>query len=343
MFSTLAFAFNAVAPLVCLIFLGFIFRRIGLFTEEFVSKGYSFCFRIALPALLFCNVYSIESVGKINFRSVLYTLLVVFATFAIGVALSLLLVKDRKRRGVVTQCFFRSNCAVLGLALTESLGGVSALQCVSVLTAFSIPLFNILAVISLTVFLEGEEERERGFSPRDLGRILYKIVTNPLIIGVCLGLLCLVFRSFIPTNDGGEKIFLLSRELPVLYTVVENISRIASPMMLLLLGAQFSFSAGKTMRREIAIGVIGRVLLSPVLAFGGAYLLNYLGVISVGSAEYASFFAIFASPVAVSSAIMAREMENDGDLAAQLVVYTSIASGFTIFLFSVFFRAVGLI
>ena len=38
------------------------------------------------------------------------------------------------------------------------------------------------------------------------------------------------------------------------------------------------------------------------------------------------------SPVAVFSAIMAREMHNDEQLATQLVVWTTIASGVTVFL-----------
>lgn len=342
MFSTFLFALEAVAPLVLLIFLGFFFKKIGLFSEEFVAKGYSFCFRIALPCMLFCNVYSIESLGEINLPNVVYTLLAVFVCFLVGVAVSVLCIKDKRQRGVVTQCFFRSNCAVLGVSLTEALGGTPALQCVAILTAFTIPLFNVLAVVSLTVFADSKEGKH-GLRAINWGRIGKKIVTNPLIIGVCLGLLCLAVRYFIPVNDAGEKVFLLSRELSILYTVVENISRIASPMMLLLLGAQFTFSAVRTMKKQIVIGVIGRVLFAPVLAFGCAFLLDRLGVITMGAPEYAAFFAVFASPVAVSSAIMAREMGNDDTLAGQLVVWTSIASVFTIFLFAMVFRSFGMI
>lgn len=342
MFSTFLFALEAVAPLVLLIFLGVFFRKIGLFTEEFVSKGYSFCFRIALPCMLFCNVYSIGGLGDINFRNVLYTLSVVVVCFILGSLLSVLLVKDKRQRGVITQCFFRSNCAVLGISLTEALGGTEALQCVAILTAFSIPLFNVFAVVSLTVFTDTNEGK-KGLSAINWGRIGKRIVTNPLIIGVCLGLLCLAVRYFIPVNDAGEKVFLISRELSIFYTVISNISKIASPMMLLLLGGQFTFSAVKSMKKQITLGVLGRVLISPVIAFGGAYLLDLLGVISMGSAEYASFFAVFASPVAVSSAIMAREMGNDDTLAGQLVVWTSIASVFTIFFFVIFFRTLGMI
>lgn len=343
MLDTFRFAFEAVAPLVLMIFLGAFFRRIGFFSEEFLSKGYSFCFRIALPFLLFCNVYTIEALSDIDFRTTAYAMVAVFVCFLIGVAVSLLFVKDKRRRGPVTQCFFRSNCAILGVSLTEALGGAPALRCVAVVAAFTIPLFNVLAVVALTAFHAEGREGKRGLAAVNWRVIGKKIVTNPLIIGVALGLLCLAIRGLLPLNADGEKVFLLSRDLKVVYKVVEDIGKIASSFMMLLLGGQFTFSAVKSMKKEIILGVVGRVLLAPVLAFGVGYLLTRVGVLDLGPAEYASFFAVFSSPVAVSSAIMAREMGNDEILAGQLVVWTSVASVFTIFLSAMLLRTLGML
>ena len=47
---------------------------------------------------------------------------------------------------------------------------------------------------------------------------------------------------------------------------------------------------------------------------------------------YPALLALFGSPVAVSSAVMAQEMENDGVLAGQLVVWTSVVSMLTIYM-----------
>ncbi|MBO5270824.1 MAG: AEC family transporter [Clostridia bacterium] len=342
MFSTFMYAFEAVVPLVLIIFLGYFFKRIGLFTEEFLSKGYAFVFHFALPCLLFCNVYTIEAFSDIDFRTVLYALLMITALFFVGSAIALICLPDKRQRGVVVQCFFRSNCAILGVSLTEALGGAPALQCVSVLAAFSIPLFNVLAVVSLTAFC-GDENGKKGLRAINWKKIVHKVVTNPLIIGVVLGGVCLGIRHFIPVNEAGEKVFLFSRDLSVLYRVIENVSKIASPFMLLILGGQFTFTAVKTLRKQIIIGTLGRILLAPCLALGVGYLLSRLGWITLGAPEYASFIALFASPVAVSSAIMAREMGNDDALAGQLVVWTSVGSVFTIFLFAMGFRMLGLL
>lgn len=344
MFDTFLYAINAVLPLVLTIFLGYFLKRIGFFSDEFLRIGYRFSFRIALPCLLFCNVYSIRSFRDIDMSTVVYAVLVVLALFAVGALVALLFIPDRRQRGVVTQCFFRSNSAIIGISLTEALGGSSALQCVAVLTAFTIPLYNILAVISLTAFREAPADGKRGILAINWKKIGMNILKNPLIIGISLGFLCLAVRSMIPVNAMGEKVFLLSEQGSMFFSVVEGMAKIASPFMMLMLGGQFSFSAVKGMRKQILIGTVGRVLLAPMLGIGVGFLLSrYTALVNFGSIEYASFIALFASPVAVSSAIMAREMDNDDTLAGQYVVWTSVTTVFTIFLFAFAFRTFGLL
>ena len=55
------FAFNAVMPIVLLILLGWVMRRIKFFDENFLTTANKFVFRAALPLLLFYNVYNIEN------------------------------------------------------------------------------------------------------------------------------------------------------------------------------------------------------------------------------------------------------------------------------------------
>lgn len=344
MLETFLYALNAVVPLVLTIFLGYFLRRIGFFSDTFLKIGYRFSFYVALPCMLFCNVYSIKSFREIDLSTVVYAVLVVVALFSVGALVSLLFIKDRRQRGVVTQCFFRSNSAIIGVSLTEALGGSAALQCVAVLTAFTIPLYNVLAVISLTAFRESGGEGKRGLRAINWKKIGINILKNPLIIGISIGFLCLAVRSLIPVNEAGEKVFLLSKQASMFFSVVEGMAKIASPFMMLMLGGQFSFAAVKGMKKQIVIGTVGRVLFAPALGIGvGLLLSRYMVLLNLGAAEYASFIAIFASPVAVSSAIMAREMDNDDVLAGQYVVWTSIASVFTVFLFAFVFRSIGIL
>ena len=118
----------------------------------------------------------------------------------------------------------------------------------------------------------------------------------------------------------------------------------ASPFALMILGAQFDFSASKGMLKEIVVGTLWRTVLAPLLAIGAAVLLSaYTNIVSFGVNEYPALLALFATPAAVSSAIMAGQMKNDQQLGTQLVVWTSLFSIPTMFLLVCIMMATGLL
>lgn len=335
--ETLVFAINAILPILLLVVIGYILKRRQFLEENWFKKGNKLIFRICLPTMLFVNVYNIETLSQINWSVVLYSEIAILLLFLLGVLLVKLTVADEQQKGVVLQCVFRSNFAIIGLPLAESLGGAEGVGIAAVLSAFSIPTFNILAVIALTMFHKENGERIK------LKDMLKKIVTNPLIIGVAIGLAMLVIRSLIPVGADGTPVFTLKKNIPFLYNTINNVAKICSPLALMICGGLFNFSAIKSRKKPIAIGVLVRVVITPLIAIGAAILLSkYTSVLDLGNGAYPALLALFGSPVAVSSAIMAQEMDNDGVLAGQLVVWTSVASVVTLFAFILALRSLGL-
>lgn len=335
--DTLLFSINAILPVVLLIFIGYFLKRLNFLDEDWFKKGNRLVFRLLLPCLLFYNVYSIPSFSEIDWSVVIYSELVILALFFIGLLVVPHIIPDARQKGVIVQCLFRSNFAIIGLSLAESLGGTQGVKVAAVLSAFSIPTFNILAVLSLTLFLT-EGEKKAGMKTT-----LKKIMKNPLIISVICGLFCLILRSFLPVTNEGTPVFSLSDTLPFIYSIINSLAKAASPLALIVLGGLFDFSTVKNMFREIIIGTIGRVFLAPVLGIGLAVCLSRIGILSFDQSVYPALLALFGSPVATSSAIMAQEMENDGTLAGQLVVWTSIASIVTLFVFIFVLRSLAIL
>lgn len=72
-------------------------------------------------------------------------------------------------------------------------------------------------------------------------------------------------------------------------------------------------------------------------------LSKYVNIINIDNTAFPALIALSGSPVAVSSAIMAQEMENDGVLAGQLVVWTSVMSIFTLFIIIAILRGLGVL
>jgi predicted permease len=197
---------------------------------------------------------------------------------------------------------------------------------------------NILAVIALTVFVKPDDANKVS-----VGSILKNIIKNPIIDGILVGMAALAIRA-LQIRLFGRVVFALNVQLKCVYTTLSNIKAMTSPFALMILGAQFDFSASKGMLREIVVGTLWRTIIAPALAIGTAVLLTkYTTILSFGVNEYPALLALFGTPVAVSSAIMAGQMKNDEQLATQLVVWTSIASIASVFLTVCILMSAGLL
>lgn len=335
---------NAVVPIILLILLGYLLKRFKFLNENFVKIGNKLVFRVCLPCMLFINIYDkMDSFADIRWDVVLYSVVAICIIFGLGLVTAVLTTKNKNRRGVILQCTFRSNFAIIGLSLVERLGGDLGLA--GIISAFSIPVFNIFAVIALSVFAEPPAPKpltDEGESAlpainvvkpkHGIKNILLNIVKNPLIIGVVLGLVFVGIRELERACCGGEVVFSFKGDLKFLYTATDSLKAIASPLALIILGGQFEFSAVKGMTKEIVVGTVWRIIVAPLIGIGCAYLLStYTGLFDFGTEVYPTLIALFGTPVAVSSAIMAGEMGGDEQLATQLVVWTSLCSIVTVF------------
>ena len=329
MWDSFIFAAKAVAPIFVLMVVGYCLKRIGFAGADFVKVANRLVFRVFLPASLFLNVYRIQAIGDIDLTYVGYALAVIVGVFLIGIPAVILLTRHRERRGPCLQATFRSNFALVGLPLAESLFGDSGLIIASLLSAAVIPLYNVLAVISLSLFsADGKKP-----SPK---KILLDIVKNPLIISIAAGLVALLIRSLLVQNDISWRLTNLSP----LYTVLQYLASVATPLALLVLGMQFEFSAVKELRREILFGTLSRLVAVPIIGIGVAFLFFRT---TFNGAHFAAFVALFATPVAVSSVPMTQEMRGDTALAGQFVVFTTLFSALSIFLASFLLRLAGVL
>lgn len=326
MFDVFSYAFNSVAPILLLVLLGFLLKKLHFAGDEFFKKANSLVFNVFLPILLFTNVYSLESLSEVNWKAAVYSVFAVFLFLGVGAICTALFVKEHNQKGVMLQCSFRSNHAIIGIPLAQSLGGAQALAFASLLSAIAIPLFNVLAVFCLSHYADSKKK------PTIL-QTAVKTVKNPLILGVACGAAALLVRSFLPLGTDGSPVFTVKEDIPFLWTAVKSAASIASPLSLVILGARFDFSAIKNLAKPITLGVILKNFIAPALGIGLAvFLSKRFGLFEVTKNELPGYISVFGSPVAVSSAVMVGEIGGDDQLATQLVVWTSVISLFSVFI-----------
>lgn len=337
MLSKFLFTSNAVLPIVITIAVGYALKTLGVLPKNFFPLLNKLSFRCCLPCLLFYNVYNVQNIGDIASYGgiVLFVIISILVFYALGFLISILTTDDPRQKGVLLQASYRSNYAIIGISLATSLcidGNQEPVVIASILSSISIPIFNVLATIALTIFVEDDGKEKKAFA-KTAASILKKICTNPLILGVAAGIAALVIRSFIPERiakcaDGteiSEKVFTIKSSVPFLYSTLKSLATAASTIALIALGGNFEFNAVGRLKKQIITGTFVRVVLCPAVCLLAAYKAGFR------SLEFPALIALYGTPIAVSSVPMAAEMGNDAELAGQLVVWTTIASAFTLF------------
>lgn len=299
--ENLILSFNVVLPLFLCIMLGYFLRRIHMVDTPALNTMNKLCFKVFLPIYLFNNIATTNLSAAFNAKLLAVAVCGLVGQFLLLMLLIPCIEKANPRRGVLIQAMFRSNFALFGLPVALSLCGMEKVGPTSILVGFTVPVFNILAVVALESF--------RGGKP-SVKKMLKGIATNPLIIASVTGI---VFN-------------LLDITLPsAVQKSVTDLGGVATPLSLVALGGSFTVSKVKEYRKQLTIGVLGRLVFSPLLMVTIGILLGFRNELLI------PLLIMSGAPTAVSSFPMAQQMGGDGDLAAGLVVFTSGFAIFTMF------------
>ena len=303
---------NIVFPIFLVMLIGFLARHFGLMSEETVKGCNKLVFRIFLPVSLCRSIMRVDSSLAMSGVLPLFSSLGTLAVFAVCMLVIPRIEPQNSRRGVMIQGIFRSNYAIFGVPLAQALfpqgdGGVAAMMVVAV-----IPVFNVLAVVTLEIFRGGRF---------DLKRILIGVLKNPLIWGCLIGYIVMKTGLKLPS---------------VISSTVDSLASLASPLALFTLGA--SLKPGKMAGnvKALLVSVGAKLVIVPAVMLVIAYAMGLRGP------EFATLMIVFGSPTAVSSFTMAEQMGGDPDLAAQQVVLTTVFSAVTIFLMIFLFKTWGI-
>ena len=282
MLSNLQVCFNAVMPLFLIMGLGYGVKCLGGIRVEDVPGLNKMAFRFFMPVMLFWNLYTSSIDQALQPKLLLFAVGATLGMYGLSLAIVLPTEKDYEKQGVKIQGMYRSNLAIIGLPLATVLAPGADMGPVAMLAAIIVPLFNVLAVITLTAF-RGER--------LPAGRLIKMVATNPLILGSAVGLVFLGTGWRLPT---------------ALESAVHQVAAMTSPFMLFLLGAFFRFSGLRRYRRDLIEVCLVRLFLMPALLLTAAFLIGIRGV------GFAGLISVFASATAIASFTMTQQMGRAG-------------------------------
>ncbi len=305
---------NAVLPIFLLVVLGYIFKKTEFLSKQFYEDAEKFVFKVALPCQIFLSIISGAGQTDISDSAdlILFCCLAVTAFFALSLCIVPLVIKDNGARGAVIQNCYRSNLAVLGLPLIGSIAGAEGRFMIAMLMPYAVTLFNVYTVIELNIFAPKDSKKSVG---KLVLSIVRSAVTNPLIIASLLGVFFLAFGLKIPS------------ELGFVTETLDALSVCTEALVLIALGAGFSFTALRGKLKYSLPGAVIKTLLLPAIAVPIAHF-----AFDLSGTELAVIFITFGTPSAVSSYIMAKNMKSDAEVAGQILLLSTVISTFTLFL-----------
>ncbi|MBQ9898440.1 MAG: AEC family transporter [Ruminococcus sp.] len=301
--DNLAFSLNATVPVFLMMVCGWVFRRIDLLDDHTTGVLNKFVFRTTLPALLFYDLSAADFQAVWDGRFFAFCVCATLLSIAIA-ALYSLLHRDRAERGEIIQAAYRSSAAVLGIAFINNIYGQATIAALMVVA--TVPIYNVAAVVTLSL----TSPEKTGRSGRALWlTTLRGIVTNPIILGIAVGLLW--------SAAGIPQPFILRKS-------VSYLANMATPLSLIALGASFKFAETKG-----KVGVTAGIALIKLGAFCAIFLPAAVALGFRGE-KLVAILVMLGSATTGSCFVMAKNLGHRGTITAFAVMLTTLCSAFTL-------------
>ena len=292
----------AITPLMVFMAIGYFFQKRNYMNPQTTKQLNIVVFRYFLPLMCGETIYKANLREDVELIPVLIVALSILGVFFISWIIIPRFIKDKTQIPVMIQGLYKANYAILGIPIAQSICGAGNIGIVSIIAAVLVPLNNALSAF---IF-----EKYTGNST-SVGKLIYKIITNPLVVGSLGGLFLNIAGVKLPTW--------------IMTGIISKLSNLATPLSMIALGASFEFGFIKKYKTQIFWACFGKLVILPAILIPLAIALGVRHVGLVGVAIYA------AAPNAVNSYTTAVAMGGDADLANEIVVMSSILSMITMF------------
>ena len=313
--ENLIFSLNATIPIFLMMLLGMLFRKLGWMDEVFAAKMNKFVFLVPLPVLLFEQLATVDFSEVWDIKFILFCFVVTAISITISTLISLLW-KDRSIKGEFIQATYRSSAALLGIAFIQNIYGTAGMAPLMIIG--SVPLYNIMAVVVLSVFKPGNNSFDKAL----VKKTLKGIATNPIIIGIVAGFVWSALKLPMPL---------------ILHKTVSSIGATATPMGLMSMGATFEMKKATSKMKPTLVAVFMKLIGFCAIFLPVAAMLGFR------NEELIAILVMLGSATTVSCFVMARNMGHEGTLSSGVIMMTSLLSAFTLTMWLDVLRSFGLV
>ena len=313
--ENLIFSLNATIPIFLMMLLGMLFRKLGWMDEVFAAKMNKFVFLVPLPVLLFEQLATVDFSEVWDIKFILFCFVVTAISITISTLISLLW-KDRSIKGEFIQATYRSSAALLGIAFIQNIYGTAGMAPLMIIG--SVPLYNVMAVVVLSLFKPGNNSFDKAL----VKKTLKGIATNPIIIGIVAGFVWSALKLPMPS---------------ILHKTVSSIGATATPMGLMSMGATFEMKKATSKIKPTLVAVFMKLIGFCAIFLPVAAMLGFR------NEQLIAILVMLGSATTVSCFVMARNMGHEGTLSSGVIMMTTLLSAFTLTMWLDVLRSFGLV
>lgn len=299
---------------------GFISRRRELITADSTVVLARLCTDITLPPLIFMQMVRTVDLPSLQVNWIIPLLAI--AGISIGCLIGWTnwrLFARRPQAPVYIFASGMSNWIYLPLPIVDAIYGKTGLQALFLCNLGLQPLFWSMGI---AILHGGQIDRQA----------LRRITTNPGLIATILGIIAAILLGLAgPAATDFAARQPVKSLLDMLVGGLDTLASATVPISLLVTGAQISTATQLQGRPTGAIGgiVLNRLILAPLIAI---FALVAVGALlpQIPAESLLVVAIVIMMPVSVTLTVLTEKMDQDTSLAAQSVLWTTLASILTV-------------
>jgi len=296
--------------------IGWIIARFKKLDEHSIGVLNKIGFNFLVPFLIFNNTMATDFYTDFNPRLIIVSALAIFALMIASWVLFGLTMKDRARRCIFIMGAFRTNYVIYAISIAITMFGQDNVKSAVLLVPVAILCFNFFGIIVLIYHSKKSENVAES-----IRRTAIDFCKNPQILAAVFGILFSLARIQLPQFLQGG---------------VSLLAGTASPISLLLLGAQLDFKKLTGDIRQVLAICMMRLVIIPAIMIPIMIWLGFRGP------DLAALLIMFGAPLAVNCLVMARNYNIDPPFAAQAVMLSTVLSIPSIFIFLTVLTGLGM-
>jgi predicted permease len=290
---------NTLFPLLAMMALGYMLKRQGMTSDEFLNTLDKQVYYIFFPVMLFWKTAKSTGTDTSGVELILVVLVTVFLASLFSYFYIRKTKMPDKSAGSFFQASFRFN-TYIGMATVLTVLGEEGVRLFSILIGILIPVINVLSV-SVLIWHSG---RTPSVGQR-LWLLLRALISNPLIIGCALGLLLSGTGYRLPAFINNFLALVASMTLP---------------LALISMGGTLSFAGiSRHWPNALAAAAI-KLFIIPVTGY------IMLTLFSVSDTAFKTGMIYFSLPTSTAIAVLSAQLNSDVELASTAVMISTLLS-----------------